>query len=100
MATENSRSRSIHWTHTATHSRIINYKGIEDADTRHETVKHSQNEWVSGDVHPNSVERVWSLFKRSVVGTSFLRSIWTLIWTNWSIVLTIAIIGFCSVIHY
>jgi len=47
----------------------INYKGIEDADTRHETVNHSEEEWVSGDVHTNSVESVWSLFKRSVVGT-------------------------------
>lgn len=47
----------------------INYKGIGDADTRHETVTHSQYEWVSGDVHTNSVESVWSLFKRSVVGT-------------------------------
>ena len=47
----------------------INYRGIGDADTRHETVTHSPNEWVSGDVHTNSVESVWSLFKRTVVGT-------------------------------
>jgi transposase-like protein len=46
-----------------------NYKGIGDADTRHETVNHSAEQWVSGDVHTNSVESVWSLFKRSVVGT-------------------------------
>ena len=46
-----------------------NYIGIGDADTRHETVCHSKEEWVSGDVHTNSVESVWSLFKRSVVGT-------------------------------
>jgi transposase-like protein len=45
------------------------YKGIEDADTRHETVKHLEEEWVRGDVHTNSVESVWSLLKRSVVGT-------------------------------
>jgi len=47
----------------------ISYKGIGDADTRPETVNHSQDEWVSGDVHTNTVESVWSLFKRSVVGT-------------------------------
>ena len=45
------------------------YKGIADADTRHETVKHAEEEWVKGDVHTNNVESVWSLLKRSVVGT-------------------------------
>jgi transposase-like protein len=45
------------------------YQGIADADTRHGTVKHSEEEWVNGDVHTNSVENVWSLLKRSVVGT-------------------------------
>jgi transposase-like protein len=45
------------------------YKGISDADTRHETVNHLADEWVKGDVHTNSVESVWSLLKRSVVGT-------------------------------
>ena len=45
------------------------YEGIADADTRHETVKHSLNEYVRGDVHTNTVEGVFSLFKRSVVGS-------------------------------
>ncbi|MFC1864272.1 IS1595 family transposase [Chloroflexota bacterium] len=45
------------------------YKGIADHDTRHETVNHSTEEWVRGDVHTNTVENVWSLFKRSVVGS-------------------------------
>ncbi|MFC2003434.1 IS1595 family transposase [Chloroflexota bacterium] len=45
------------------------YKGIADHDTRHETVNHSAEEWVRGDVHTNTVENVWSLFKRSVVGS-------------------------------
>ena len=45
------------------------YKGIGDHDTAHETVNHHQNEWVRGDVHTNTVEGVWSLFKRAVVGT-------------------------------
>lgn len=44
------------------------YLGIEDNDTRHETVNHSAEEWVVGDVHTNGIEGVWSLFKRSVVG--------------------------------
>ncbi len=45
------------------------YKGIADADTTHETVNHKAEEWVRGDVHTNSVEGVWSLFKRSIVGS-------------------------------
>jgi len=44
------------------------YRGIADDDTRHETVNHSADEWVRGDVHANTMEGVWSLFKRSVVG--------------------------------
>ncbi len=45
------------------------YDGIADHNTRHETVNHSAEEWVRGDVHTNTVENVWSLFKRSVVGS-------------------------------
>lgn len=44
------------------------YLGIGDNDTRHETVNHSAEEWVVGDVHTNSIENVWSLFKRSLMG--------------------------------
>jgi transposase-like protein len=36
---------------------------------RHEYTTHRNNEWVRGEVHTNSVEGVWSLFKRSVVGS-------------------------------
>lgn len=42
---------------------------IADRDTIHETVNHNADEWVRGDVHTNTVEGVWSLFKRSVIGT-------------------------------
>jgi transposase-like protein len=45
------------------------YRGIDDLDTKHETVNHSKEEWVHGDVHTNGIESVWSLLKRSVVGT-------------------------------
>jgi len=44
------------------------YKGIADHDTRHETVKHSDKEYVRGDVYTNTIEGAFSLFKRSVVG--------------------------------
>jgi len=45
------------------------YNGIADEDTRHETVNHSADEWVRGDVNTNSIENVFSLFKRSVMGS-------------------------------
>lgn len=45
------------------------YEGIGDGDTAHETVNHGAEEWVRGDVHTNTVEGVWSLFKRSIVGS-------------------------------
>lgn len=45
------------------------YEGIADADTRHETVNHSEGEYVRGECHTNGIENVWSLFKRSIVGS-------------------------------
>jgi transposase-like protein len=48
---------------------LKSYNGIGDENTRHETVQHSDEEWVRGDVHTNTVESAWSLLKRSVVGT-------------------------------
>jgi transposase-like protein len=42
---------------------------MSDADTRHEKVDHGSDEWVRAQVHTNTVEGVWSLLKRSVVGT-------------------------------
>ena len=47
---------------------LASYLGIADHDTRHETVNHSAEEWAVGDVHTNSIEGVWSLFKRSIIG--------------------------------
>ena len=44
------------------------YKGIADEKTQHETVNHSADEYVRGDVHTNSIEGAFSLFKRSIVG--------------------------------
>lgn len=38
-------------------------------DTRHESVCHSAEEWVRGDVHTNGMESVWSLLKRSIIGS-------------------------------
>ena len=35
----------------------------------HDTVNHSAEEWVRGNVHTNTVESIWSLLKRSIVGS-------------------------------
>lgn len=48
---------------------LRSHVGLETDARRHETVNHSADEWVMGDVHTNSVEGVWSLFKRSIVGS-------------------------------
>src|SRR5438132_1436849 len=45
------------------------YRGNEDADTKHRWVNHSAEEWVVGDVHANRIESVWSLLKRSIIGS-------------------------------
>jgi transposase-like protein len=45
------------------------YEGCGDSNTRHETVNHSAKEYVRGDVHTNTMENVWSLFKRSIIGS-------------------------------
>lgn len=48
---------------------LASYRGLATPDRAHETVSHATEEWVRGDVHTNSVESVWSLFKRSIVGS-------------------------------
>jgi transposase-like protein len=45
------------------------YQGIADHNTRHESVNHQREEWVRGNVHTQTIENVWSLFKRSIIGS-------------------------------
>jgi transposase-like protein len=45
------------------------YQGIGDENTRHETVSHNREEWVRGDVSTQSIESVWSLLDRSIIGS-------------------------------
>ena len=47
---------------------LASYLGIADDDTRHATVNHSLDQWALGDVHTNSIESIWALFKRSIMG--------------------------------
>jgi len=48
---------------------LKSYNELGDEGRRHETVQHTADEYVRGDVHTNSVESVWSLFKRSIIGS-------------------------------
>jgi transposase-like protein len=45
------------------------YKGIGREFAAHESVNHSDYEWVRGDVHSNTVENYFSVFKRGMRGT-------------------------------
>lgn len=45
------------------------YDGLADENTRHEAVNHSIEEWVRGDAHTQNIENVWSLLKRSIMGS-------------------------------
>jgi transposase-like protein len=45
------------------------YRGIGDENTGHRTIYHGAQEWVQANVHTNTIEGVWSLFKRSIVGS-------------------------------
>ena len=45
------------------------YRGIQDHNTKHESVDHNIDEWVRGNVHTNGIEGVWSLLKRSIFGS-------------------------------
>jgi transposase-like protein len=44
------------------------FEAVDFGTAEHASVDHSAQEWVRGDVHTNSIEGVWSLFKRSVIG--------------------------------
>ena len=44
------------------------YTAVGKAFAGHGTVTHSRNEYVRGNVHTNTVENVWSVFKRGMKG--------------------------------
>lgn len=47
----------------------VAYKQLSLRDRAHKSVNHSAHEYVRADVHTNTIEGVWSLFKRSIVGS-------------------------------
>jgi transposase-like protein len=48
---------------------LPSYIGVADENTEHEAVKHREGEYVKGEVHTNFLENVWSLLKRSIIGS-------------------------------
>ena len=45
------------------------YKGMDDQFASHQTVKHTGGEYVRGQVHTNTIENYFSVFKRGMRGT-------------------------------
>lgn len=45
------------------------YHGMDRVFAGHESVKHSRKEYVRGDVHSNTIENGFSVFKRGMRGT-------------------------------
>lgn len=60
--------RNVEPTSTIYTDEFLSYRGLDRHFARHETVHHAE-EWVHGDVHTNAVQNVWSLLKRSIMGT-------------------------------
>ena len=44
------------------------YDGLDEEGYEHDTVNHSEGEYVDGNVHTNSIEAVWAVFKRGLKG--------------------------------
>ena len=42
---------------------------LPDENTHHYAVNHHSKQYVFGDIHTNTLENVWSLFKRSIIGS-------------------------------
>jgi len=47
----------------------LGYRSLGDRNTKHYTINHSKKQYVRGRVHTNTIENVWSLLKRSIVGS-------------------------------
>jgi len=47
----------------------LGYRSLGDHNTKHYTINHTKKQYVRGRVHTNTIENVWSLLKRSIVGS-------------------------------
>ncbi len=45
------------------------YGDLSDYNTEHRRVNHGSKEWVNGNIHTNTVESVWSLLDRGIMGS-------------------------------
>jgi transposase len=45
------------------------YRALASLGFRHQTVNHSEMEWVRGEVHTNTIEAFWANVKRGIKGT-------------------------------
>src|SRR5262249_41304951 len=58
-------------THGTAHIMTDEHKGNHSVGQirKHSSVNHIREEWVRGNVHTNSIENYWSLFKRGLIGS-------------------------------
>jgi len=47
----------------------LGYRSLGDHNTKHYTINHAKKQYVRGRVHTNTIENVWSLLKRSIIGS-------------------------------
>ena len=57
-------------TDESAHIMTDEHAGYKSVSTirKHDSVNHIKEEWVRGNVHTNSIENYWSLFKRGLIG--------------------------------
>lgn len=73
MYLDDKNIRGALYTHLHDDSRLVTdgstvYKAVMPFAHQHESVDHSKYEWVRGDVHTNTLEGFFSIFKRGLVG--------------------------------
>jgi transposase-like protein len=74
MYLDDKNVRGALMTHLDEKSRLVTdgstvYKFVMPTKDQHESVDHSKYEWARGDVHTNTLEGFFSIFKRGLVGT-------------------------------
>lgn len=47
---------------------LSSYNNLKYLNYQHESITHSANEYINGDIHVNSLEGFWSLLKRGING--------------------------------
>lgn len=62
-------NRHVHRSARIMTDQFSSYRGLDEYFTSHETVDHSRDEYVRGDVHTNTVEGFFANLKRGITGT-------------------------------